>query len=140
MGFYRESLEQSTSGRSFQSLDAQLEAIVQRSGIKEALCHVFLHHTSASLILCENADPDVRGDLESFAQSWVQDGNPMFRHRDEGEDDMSAHIRTVFTQNALSLVVRQGQLDLGTWQSLYLWEHRYSPHTRRLTVTVMGDS
>ena len=102
------------------------------------LCNVFLHHTSASLILCENADPDVRRDLESFMSRLVKDGDSLYVHDAEGPDDMPAHVRTVLTQNSINVPVREGQLALGTWQGLYLWEHRHAPHRRRVSVTVIG--
>jgi secondary thiamine-phosphate synthase enzyme len=99
---------------------------------------VFLHHTSASLVLSENADPDVRRDLEAFFARLVKDGDPLFVHDAEGPDDMPAHVRTVLTQNSLSIPVKNGAPDLGTWQGVYVWEHRTSPHRRRVTVSVVG--
>jgi secondary thiamine-phosphate synthase enzyme len=89
-------------------------------------------------MLCENADPSVRADLETFMGDLVPDGDPRFRHRDEGPDDMSAHVRTVLTQTGLSIPVQHGACALGTWQGVYLWEHRTHGHRRRLTVTVTG--
>jgi secondary thiamine-phosphate synthase enzyme len=97
-----------------------------------------LHHTSASLILCENADPSVRRDLERFFARLVPDGDPIFRHTTEGPDDMPAHIRSILTQNSLTLPVQGGACDLGTWQGVYLWEHRAMGHRRRLSVSVLG--
>jgi len=102
------------------------------------LCHVFLRHTSASLMLCENADPAVRRDLDRFMASLIPDGNPMFEHDQEGADDMPAHVRTVLTHSDLTIPIADGRLDLGTWQGIYLWEHRKSPHERTLTVTLTG--
>ena len=99
---------------------------------------MFLHHTSASLILCENADPDVRRDLEAFFSRLVKDGDSLFQHDAEGPDDMPAHVRTVLTQNSLSIPVQDGAADLGTWQGIYVWEHRTSPHRRRVTVSVVS--
>jgi secondary thiamine-phosphate synthase enzyme len=90
-------------------------------------------------MLCENADPDVRRDLEAFMQRLAPDGDPLFRHQDEGPDDMPAHVRSVITQSALSLPVAQGRCHLGTWQGVYLWEHRTAAHRRRVMVTVMGE-
>ncbi|HVK74928.1 MAG TPA: secondary thiamine-phosphate synthase enzyme YjbQ [Kofleriaceae bacterium] len=103
----------------------------------DGVAHVFCHHTSASLILCENADPTVRSDLEAYFARLVPDGDPSYRHDAEGDDDMPAHIRTVLTQSTLLLPVARGRLDLGTWQGVYLWEHRTSPHRRRVTVTLL---
>jgi secondary thiamine-phosphate synthase enzyme len=100
---------------------------------------VFVHHTSASLILCENADPTVRNDLEAFARRLVPDGDPMFEHTAEGPDDMPAHVRSILTQSTLSIPVAGARADLGTWQGLYLWEHRHAGHPRKITVTVLGQ-
>ena len=118
---------------------SQVDRIVAESRIQKGLAHVFVQHTSASLILCENADPAVRVDLETWMARAVPDGDASFTHRSEGPDDMPAHVRSVLTQAALSLPVTDGRLALGTWQGLYLWEHRNQPHTRTLTVTVHGN-
>ena len=98
-----------------------------------------MHHTSASLIVCENADPTVRRDLEQFAARLVPDGDPAFIHDSEGPDDMAAHIRSILTLTSLTIPVESRRCDLGTWQGIFLWEHRTSPHRRRITVTVTGD-
>jgi secondary thiamine-phosphate synthase enzyme len=127
-----------TRGRGFHDITADVRRAVAESGAHEGLCTVFLHHTSASLILCENADPDVRRDLEAFFGRLVKDGDPLYRHDAEGPDDMPAHVRTVLTQNSLSIPVRDGAPDLGTWQGVYVWEHRTAPHHRRVTVSVVG--
>ncbi|MEJ2061579.1 MAG: secondary thiamine-phosphate synthase enzyme YjbQ [Gammaproteobacteria bacterium] len=128
-----------TTGRGTQEITDRIGRIVQDSDIRTGLCQVFVHHTSASLILCENADPTVRRDLEAFMQRVAPDGDPLFLHQDEGPDDMPAHVRTILTQTDLMLPVTAGRLALGTWQGVYLWEHRTHPHTRRVTVTVFGD-
>ncbi len=117
----------------------RVQAVVERASIVSGLCNVFVHHTSASLILCENADPQVRRDLEAFASRLVPDGDALFEHTAEGPDDMPAHVRTILTQSSLNLPVAQGRADLGTWQGLYLWEHRTAPHDRAVTVSVMGS-
>lgn len=109
------------------------------AGVKFGICHVFICHTSASLILCENADPSVMKDLESFMSRQVRDGDPLFTHDAEGPDDMPAHIRSILTQSDLNLPVRDGRCALGTWQGIYLWEHRYAPHTRRVIVTIQSS-
>ena len=109
------------------------------SGVTTGLCHVFLQHTSASLVLCENADPDVRTDLERYMARLVPDGDALFEHTAEGPDDMPAHIRNIMTGSDLTLPVAAGQCDLGTWQGVYLWEHRTAGHRRTLTVTVYGE-
>jgi secondary thiamine-phosphate synthase enzyme len=131
-------LRVATRGRGFHDLTRQVQAAVRASGISTGLCTVFLHHTSASLLLCENADPDVQRDLEAFFSLLVKDGDPLFRHDAEGPDDMPSHVRAVLTGNSLGLPVREGRCDLGTWQGVYLWEHRAAPHRRRVSVTVTG--
>lgn len=127
-----------TRGRGFYDVTDEVQRAVAESGAREGLCTIFLHHTSASLLLCENADPDVREDLESFFSRLVKDGDPLFRHDAEGPDDMPAHIRTVLTQNSLNVPVKGGEAHLGTWQGIYVWEHRTSPHHRRVTVSVVS--
>ena len=135
----QDSINIATSGRSTIEVTAKVNSVVHGSGIDTGICNVFIHHTSASLILCENADPSVRVDLESWMSRQVKDGDPMFIHTAEGEDDMSAHIRSILTDCSVTLPVRGGQGLLGTWQGIYLWEHRYEGHQRRLTVTIYGE-
>ncbi len=127
-----------TQGRGTYDISAELNLYVRESGIRHGLCHCFIHHTSASLILCENADPDVRHDLETFMSKLVPDGDPMFIHVNEGEDDMPAHVRSVLTQAGISLPITDGRPGLGTWQSLYLWEHRLNPQQRQITLTLIA--
>jgi secondary thiamine-phosphate synthase enzyme len=128
-----------TRGRGTMNISREVEDVIRDSGIQQGICQIFIHHTSASLILCENADPTVRTDLERFMKKVVPDGDTMFQHIDEGPDDMPAHVRTVLTQSSLSIPVDHGRDTLGTWQGIYLWEHRTHPHQRRITVTVMGE-
>jgi len=128
-----------TTGRGTTSITEAIREQVQLSGVATGLCHLFLHHTSASLILCENADPDVRADLDRYMTRLVTDGDPIFAHTDEGPDDMSAHIRTILSGHDLTLPVTNGLCGLGTWQGIYLWEHRTGAHRRNLTVTVSGE-
>jgi secondary thiamine-phosphate synthase enzyme len=135
---HRETLVVETRGRGTQEVTGEVQACVARAGVAEGLCHVFVHHTSASLMLCENADADVRRDLEAFMARLVPDGDPLFVHTAEGDDDMPAHVRSVLTATGLDIPVSAGRCDLGTWQGLYLWEHRRRGHRRRLTVTVLG--
>jgi len=135
--YHAKELTVATRGRGFHDITDEVQKAVSESGAREGLCTVFLHHTSASLLLCENADPDVRKDLESFFSRLVKDGDPLFRHDAEGPDDMPAHIRTVLTQNSITVPVKGGKANLGTWQGLYVWEHRTSPHHRRVTVSVL---
>lgn len=139
-GLFQEQLEFSTRGRGTTNITAEVAAVVERSAVRTGLCHVFIHHTSASLILCENADPSVRQDLETFMANTVPDGSPMFRHTDEGPDDMSAHIRSILTNMEMSVPVSGSRLALGTWQGIYLWEHRTHAHRRRITVTISGEA
>ena len=136
---YQQQLRYSTRGRGTSDISQDVAEVIRSSGINQGICQVFIHHTSASLILCENADPTVRTDLETFMKRIIPDGNSMFRHVDEGPDDMPAHVRTVLTQGTLSIPVSGGRDTLGTWQGIYLWEHRTHPHNRRVTVTVIGD-
>ncbi len=135
---HRESFVVATPGRGTTLITLEVDAVVSRSDLSEGLCTVFIHHTSASLILCENADPSVRTDLEAFAARLVPDGDPLFEHTDEGADDMPAHVRSILTDASLSIPIREGRCDLGTWQGLYLWEHRTRPHQRRITVVIQG--
>lgn len=134
---HREVLKIDTSGRGTFDITGKVQRAVAASGLRDGLCHVFVHHTSASLIVNENADPDVRRDLDAFFARLVPDGDPLYRHRDEGPDDMPAHIRAALTATALTIPVAGGRADLGTWQGIYLWEHRTSPHRRKVTVTVV---
>jgi len=134
-----EQLEVATRGRGLVDISAQVQAAVARSGVATGLCNIFCHHTSASLLITENADPEVHRDLERFFARIVPDGDPLFRHTDEGPDDMPGHVRAALTQVSLGVPVRAGRCDLGTWQGIYLWEHRHAAHHRRLTVTVIGS-
>ena len=136
MSVHRSRVEVRTTGRGTYEITDRVQSAVAAAGVSEGLCSVFVHHTSASLILCERADPDVRGDLETFFRALVPDGDPRFAHTDEGDDDMPAHVRSVLTESSLTLPVVDGRCDLGTWQGVYLWEHRHAPHERRVTVTV----
>lgn len=136
---HQESFQTSTRGRGTYDITREVTQIVARSGVSTGLCHVFTHHTSASLVLCENADPSVRSDLEQFMSKLVPDGDPMFDHTMEGPDDMPAHIRSILSKMDLTIPVSSGRCGLGTWQGIYLWEHRTHSHNRTVTVTVMGD-
>src|SRR5688572_13033210 len=131
-------LEFRTRGRGTTDITADVARVVSASGITQCLCTVFLQHTSASLILCENADPDVRKDLETLLSRLAPDGDPAFVHATEGPDDMAAHARSILTSNSLSIPVADGELMLGTWQGIYLYEHRAAPHDRTVIVTVVG--
>lgn len=135
----QQTLQVATSGRGTYDITAEVQRLVRASGVRVGLCHVFVHHTSASLVLCENADPTVRRDLEAFLGRLVPDGDRLFRHDDEGPDDMPAHVRAILTKMDLTLPVRDGACALGTWQGVYLYEHRTHPHRRRISVTVSGE-
>jgi secondary thiamine-phosphate synthase enzyme len=128
-----------TLPRKAHEITSDVQALVAESGIDKGLCHLFIQHTSASLMLCENADPDVRTDLETFMQSIAPDGDPMFCHTTEGADDMPAHIRTLITNVSLTIPIISSRCQLGTWQGIYLWEHRTAPHCRKVIVTLNGD-
>jgi secondary thiamine-phosphate synthase enzyme len=127
-----------TRGRGFIELDDRLRGALAESGIREGIAHVFTQHTSCSLLICENADPVVREDLERYFSQLVPDGDPLFQHDAEGPDDMPAHVRSILTGVSLNVPVRNGELALGTWQGVYLWEHRTAPHTRKVCVTIVG--
>lgn len=133
---YQETLQQPTHGRGTYDITDQVHAIVRRAGIRTGLCHLFLQHTSASLIICENADPTVRGDLERFMARLVPDGDAIYAHTLEGPDDMPAHVRAILTPVELTLPVSNGQCALGTWQGVYLYEHRHHAQARRIVVTL----
>ncbi|GIX21725.1 MAG: hypothetical protein KatS3mg121_0508 [Gammaproteobacteria bacterium] len=133
---FRRALHVATGRRGCHDITGRLEAMVAESGVQTGLCHVFLAHTSASLILCENADPTVRADLEDFLARLAPDGDPRYRHRIEGPDDMAAHLRSVLTGCSLTLPVHQGRLALGTWQGVFVYEHRHRAGERLLWVTV----
>ena len=125
-----------TSGHGLVDTSERVESIVTQATRPEGLCTVFVRHTSASLLIQENADPAVLADLEHWLAKWVVDGDPVFTHRAEGPDDMAAHIRSALTQTSISVPYTNHQLMLGTWQGIYLWEHRYAPHTRELAIHV----
>jgi secondary thiamine-phosphate synthase enzyme len=128
-----------TTGRGLVEITAQAQAAVAASGIGEGLLTLFVRHTSASLLVQENADPEVRGDLDRFFARLVPDGDAIFRHREEGDDDMPAHVRAALTAVQLAVPVRGGRLVLGTWQGIYLWEHRKRGHAREVAVHVLGE-
>ena len=128
-----------TPGRGLRDITRLVVPWVQASGIGSGLLTVFVRHTSASLIIQENADPDVCGDLDRFFDRLVPDGDALFRHRDEGPDDMPAHVRAALTGVQLSIPVIGGRPALGTWQGIYLWEHRRRPHRREVVLHLIGQ-
>lgn len=127
-----------TRGRGLYEITPQLTAWLRESGFGTGLLTLLVRHTSASLLIQENADPEVRRDLEQFFARLVPDGDPLFRHTLEGEDDMPAHVRSALTAVSLSVPFAGGRLSLGTWQGIYLWEHRTVPHTRQVSAHLMG--
>ncbi len=137
--YWQDKLHIQSSGRGTYEISREVEKMVQRSRVSQGLCHIFIHHTSASLILCENADPAVRADLETFMSKISPDGDPMFTHRSEGSDDMPAHVRSVLTQTELNIPITNGATGLGTWQGIYMWEHRTAAFQRTITVTIHGE-
>jgi len=128
-----------TRGRGFTDLTAEVQRAVTAAQIGTGLCTLLLQHTSASLVIQENADPDVRHDFEAYFERLVPDGDPLFVHKIEGDDDMPAHVRTALTTVHLAVPVEKGRLCLGTWQGIYLWEHRTAPHRRTVVVHVIGE-
>ncbi len=136
----QQSFEVRTPGRGTIDIVPGVARIVAASGIRTGTCTVFVQHTSCSLVITENADPDVHRDLETLLARTAPDGDRAWRHDAEGPDDMAAHARSVLTATSHVIPVGDGALLLGTWQGLYLWEHRTAPHARRVVVTVMGDA
>jgi secondary thiamine-phosphate synthase enzyme len=136
---HTESFTIATRGRGTYDVTEAVQRIVAASDMTRGLCTVFVHHTSASLIISENADADVRRDLDAFMARLVPDGDAIFRHTAEGPDDMPSHVRSALTQTSLGIPIARGRCDLGTWQGLYLWEHRRAAHQRRITVTLVGE-
>lgn len=136
---YQSTLEFNTFGRGSRDITAAVADVVARAGIRCGLAHVFVQHTSCSLLITENADPDVRHDLEKILERLAPDGDPAYHHRTEGPDDMAAHARAMLTATGVTVPVGEGRLLLGTWQGIYLWEHRVAEHRRNVVVTVLGD-
>lgn len=128
-----------TRGRGLVDFTRAVTAWVAQAGFETGLLTLFVRHTSASLLVQENADPDVRGDLDRFFARLVPDGDPLFRHQDEGPDDMPAHVRSALTAVQLSIPLAGGRLVLGTWQGIYLWEHRLRAHGREVALHLLGE-
>jgi secondary thiamine-phosphate synthase enzyme len=138
MSHYQKMLAIRTQPKGFRKITAAIEDVVAESGVRTGICHLFLRHTSASLTIQENADPDVLTDLANYFAQLVPEGD-RYIHSAEGPDDMPAHIRTVLTKTSEQIPIAQGRLVLGTWQGIYLWEHRNIGHNRELVVHIMGD-
>lgn len=138
MKTHSETFTVETRGRGTLEITHRVKQVVGASRVDTGLCTVFIHHTSASLLINENADPDVQVDLNAYLDRLVPDGDALYIHTAEGPDDMSAHVRTALTQTSIGIPVQDGRCALGTWQGIYLWEHRHRPHHRRITVTILG--
>ena len=137
--FHRDVLSYSTPGRGTYDVTADVGRVVAESGLARGLCHVFCHHMSASLVQSENADPAVRSDLVAWLARAVPDGDRLFDHVQEGPDDMPAHVKAALTATSLAIPVTSGRLALGTWQGIFLWEHRRAAHSRKLLVHISGE-
>lgn len=139
MTHYQETIQVKTSGKCLHNITAQIAQIVNKSEVKIGLCTVFIRHTSASLIIQENADPDVLTDLANFFAKLVPENSTDYIHKSEGADDMPAHIRCVLTNTSEQIPISNGQLVLGTWQGIYLWEHRQGNHLREIVLHISGE-
>ena len=136
---FQQTIQVETAGPGLVEFTSEVAKIVAASGIETGLAHVFCRHTSASLLIQENADPDVQRDLVAFFKRLVPDGDPLFVHRAEGPDDMPAHVKTALTQTTLTIPIADGSMLLGTWQGIYLFEHRHRAHRRSIVVHAIGD-
>ncbi len=125
-----------TPGRGLLNITDEVATWIEKANVTTGLCHLFIHHTSASLVISENADHLVQVDLEAFMQRLIPDGDPLFQHVDEGPDDMPSHVRAILTQTFLVIPITNKRLALGTWQGIYLWEHRLRSYQRNLTITI----
>ena len=139
LGQYAHELNISTQGRSFYEITEKVNKHVYLSGYQTGLVTLHIQHTSASLLIQENADPSVRKDFESIFSRLAPDADPVYEHNYEGDDDMAAHIRTALTNVNLSIPISEGTLVLGTWQGIYLWEHRTQPHNRQIHLHILGQ-
>jgi len=135
---YQQVIQFKTQPKSLGRFTRKVQEVVAASGVRTGLCSIFLRHTSASLVIQENADPDVLLDMETFLSKLVPEGN-YYRHSDEGPDDMPAHIRTALTHTSEQIPIMNGRLALGTWQGIYVWEHRDYPHTREIVIHITGN-
>ena len=136
---HQEIISSHTPGRGLHDITGRISEVVEASGVSLGICHLFVRHTSASLLIQENADPSARHDLERYFERIAPEDDPTYTHTLEGPDDMPSHLRTALTQTTLQIPVRQGGLALGTWQGIYLFEHRRAAHRRELVVHVVGE-
>ncbi len=139
MGIYRKEILMQSSGKGTYEITGDVAEGVRESGLTEGLASVFVRHTSCSLVLMENADPTARRDLERFMDDLVPDDYPHFIHTYEGPDDMPSHIKMALTRSSETIPFANGRLLLGTWQGIFLWEHRVAPHSRKITLTCVGE-
>jgi secondary thiamine-phosphate synthase enzyme len=137
---FQKTLSCRTRGRGTTNITTDVAKVVTASGMRTGVCTVFVQHTTASLILCENADPDVRRDLETLFARLAPDGDPAWAHDTEGPDDMPSHARSILAGATVTVPLSRGALALGTWQGIYLWEHRRAPHERQVIVTLVGET
>lgn len=135
---FQKTIEIRTGGRGTTDITAEVERVVRDAGVPAGLVHVFVKHTSCGVVITENADPDVRRDLDTLASRWAPDADPAYLHTLEGADDMAAHARSVLSGSSVSVPLGHGGLLLGTWQGIYLWEHRTGPQRRTVVVTILG--
>lgn len=139
MAVFQSTVSVSTRGKGTVEVSDLLQTVILESGFKAGIASIFCHHTSCSLVLMENADPSARRDLENYMERLVPENDPHFTHTFEGPDDMPSHIKMALTRSSENIPFIGGRLSLGTWQGLFLWEHRSMPHQRKLTVTLIGD-
>jgi len=135
---WQKEIDIETGGAGLYDITDRVTGVVNSAAVETGLAHLFCRHTSASLLIQENADPDVQRDLVAFFKRLVPDGDPLFIHRSEGPDDMPAHVKSALMQTTLTIPITRGRMALGTWQGIYLFEHRTAPHRRRLIVHVAG--
>jgi secondary thiamine-phosphate synthase enzyme len=140
MPAHTETFSVRTSGKGTSEITREVADVVTRSGIRSGIVTVFVRHTSASLVIMENADPSARRDLEVFFDKLVPENTPWFIHTMEGPDDMPSHIRMALTRTSETIPLAHGRMTLGTWQGIYLFEHRRAPHHREIAVSVVGES
>jgi len=139
MRVHHEKLERSTHGKGLYDITDEIQATIDKSGVRNGIATVFVQHTSCSIVIMENADPTAREDLEEFFNRLVPEDADYFTHGSEGSDDMPSHIRMVLTRTSETVPVAEGKMQLGTWQGIFLFEHRRAPHRRKIFVTIMGD-
>ena len=138
--WFQQRIQILTEGRGTYDVTSEIGRIVKESGVRVGLCHIFIQHTSASIVMTENADSDMRHDMELFFRDLVPDADRRYVHVAEGPDDMSAHVRTILTESSLSLPIGKGKPLLGVWQGVYIWEHRTSAHNRTIIITINGSN